>query len=318
MGRAEGILRRRDAALERAGRCRARLFGGGVPRGGDRAPPQGKRPHPGHGRALLPCSSRRGGPLVSGGIERKVPRAPGGPHGRNSDVVQRSVRDASHLLSRGEGSLLLRSRGQGDPCGASGAPESGPSGIGRVRGLRLRLRQPLALPGRLRAPGRRGVDLPRWLGRTEEGILSAPSVGGTGSPGAGTILPRGSRHFLAEPPSVFRGAGAYRHVLDRRTGHTHDDGLAEGSPGISSVLHLRGNVPRLSGRPRRTTSGPRVRAVSRGDRGGRGLPCPFSLLRRAHGVPHGRMRRGEPCSGPLPERDGPNDRPHQDNGELWG
>ena len=38
--------------------------------------------------------------LLPGGLERKVPRTPGGSHARHGDAVQRPVRDAPGLLPR--------------------------------------------------------------------------------------------------------------------------------------------------------------------------------------------------------------------------
>src|SRR5713101_2935789 len=45
-----------------------------------------------------------------------------GPRSRNSDPLQRPVRDAPDLLSRVEGEFLFRCRGQGDPRGSSRTP----------------------------------------------------------------------------------------------------------------------------------------------------------------------------------------------------
>src|SRR2546427_1727857 len=108
------------------------------------------------------------------------------------------------------------------------------------------------------------MGLSERLRRAERNVLRASGMGGPGSPGAGTILPGDPGDLFAEPPSVFRSAGADRDVPDRGPGHQDDHGLAEVSSWIPSVLHLRGHVPRLSGRPRGAASGPRVRTVPRG------------------------------------------------------
>src|SRR2546428_8173582 len=142
-------------------------------------------------------------------------------------------------------------------------------------------------------------------------------MGGPSPPGAGTILPANPGGFHAEPPSVFRSAGAYRDVPDRGTGHSDDHGMAEVPPQIPSLLHLRRDVSRPSGRPRGAASGPHVRTAPRGDPSGRGIPLALSPLCRAYGVPHGRMRRRGPLRRPLYQREGPRDRPREDDGKLW-
>src|SRR5256712_5576903 len=93
--------------------------------------------------------------------------------------------------------------------------------------------------------------------------------------------------------------------------------MAEVQPRISSLLHLRGEVSRPSGRPRGAAGGPHVRTAPRGDPSGRGIPLALSPLRRAYGVPHGRMRRRGPFPRPLYQREGPRDRPREDDGKLW-
>src|SRR3989442_10281812 len=93
--------------------------------------------------------------------------------------------------------------------------------------------------------------------------------------------------------------------------------MAEVQPRISSLLHLRGEVSRPSGRPRGAAGGPHVRTAPRGDPSGRGIPLALSPLRRAYGVPHGRMRRRGPLRRPLYQREGPRDRPREDDGKLW-
>src|SRR2546426_9529155 len=89
--REEGFLLGRNAALERTGGGRSRLFRGGVPRAGDGPPPQGAGAWARRGGALLSRPPLRGRPLFSGGIERKVPRTPDGPDPPNYDAVQRPV-----------------------------------------------------------------------------------------------------------------------------------------------------------------------------------------------------------------------------------
>ena len=59
---------------------------------------------------------------------------------------------------------------------------------------------------------------------------------------------------------------------------------------ITSLLHLRGNASRLSGRRRGTPGGRVCWAAPPGDPGGRGISLAISPLRRARGVPHRRMR----------------------------
>src|SRR5438309_5869629 len=279
MGCAEGFVLRRNAAAERTGGRRSRLLRGGIPRAGNGSPPQRARTRARRAGILLPSPSLRGGPIVSGGIERKVPWTPDGPEPGNRDAVQRPIRDAPNLLSRVEGGLLFRRGSQGDPGCASRAQEVGSPGVGGVRRLRVRAGEPDVLRGRPRAAVRRGLGLSERLHRAERNVLPAARVVGPGSPGARTILPRDPRGFFAEPSPVLPGSGANRDVLDRGTGHPDDHGLAQASSWIPPLLHLRRDVPRLSGRGCSAASGPFVRTVPRGDPGRSGVPLALSRLR---------------------------------------
>src|SRR5262249_60766565 len=114
---------------------------------------------------------------------------------------------------------------------------------------------PIVLPIPPRPLRRCSLGLPQGLPPAAANILRASRVGGASSPGARTFLPGDPGRLFAEPPPVFRSAGPDRDVPDRRSGHTNDHGVAEAGPGIPSVLHLRRDVPRLSGRPRGATCG---------------------------------------------------------------
>ena len=92
--------------------------------------------------------------------------------------------------------------------------------------------------------------------------------------------------------------------------------LRPGRP-VPALLHLRRDVPRLSGRPRGPRSGQRVWPAPPGHPRRRGVPGTFSELCGADRVPDRRMRGGEPLPGPLRQRVGPSDRPRTDDGELW-
>src|SRR6266511_949225 len=190
-------------------------------------------------------------------------RAPGGPGPPTPGAGSTFL---SARRSRSERPTPRRRVVRGRPGRAIGLLERSrrrrtPPTPGGVRRLRLRSRRPIALPGRPRTTRRRGVGLSERLRRAERNVLPAPGVGGPGPPGARAILPGDPADLFAEPPSVFRSAGADRDVPDRGTRHPDDHGLAEVSPGISSLLHLRGDVPRQSGCPRGAASGPRVRTV---------------------------------------------------------
>src|SRR5437867_3317516 len=161
------------------------------------------------------------------------------------------------------------------------------------------------------------MGLPERLSRTEEHVLPAPRVGGPGASTAGTLLPGDPGGLLAESPSILWRPSTHRNVPDRGTGHPNDHGLAQASPRVASLLHLRRNVPRLSGRTYSAESGPRVRTVPRGDPSGQGVSLELSPLRRAYGVSHGWMRRRESFARSLPSREGPRDRPRENDGKLW-
>src|SRR5207249_884767 len=116
-------------------------------------------------------------------------------------------------------------------------------------------------------------------------------MGRTNRPEAGVLLQRTAGRVLKEPSTVLRWPGADRNVSHRGTRQPHDHGVAEVLPWIASLLYLRRwwwNPP-VSRCRRGNASGARLRAASPSDPRGGGIPVTVSPLRRAFGVPHGRL-----------------------------
>src|SRR5207244_11471628 len=123
-------------------------------------------------------------------------------------------------------------------------------------------------------------------------------MGEPGTSRARILLSGTAACFLAEPPTVFQWSSADRDVSHRGIGHSHDHGVAEALPRVSSLLFLWGHVPRVSRCYGGSASGARMRAEPSSDPSRGGVPCDLSTLRRAYRVPHRWLCRRKPfrCS----------------------
>ena len=100
--------------------------------------------------------------------------------------------------------------------------------------------------------------------------------------------------FSRNLPRYFEGREQIGIVAHRRSGYADDHGAAAPGRPVPALLHLRRDVPRLSGRPRGPRSGQRVWPAPPGHPRRRGVPGTFSALCGADRVPDRRMRGGEP------------------------
>ena len=217
----------------------------------------------------------------------------------------------------GERRLLFRRRSQGHPCRASEMPAGGSP----RRWASSSRAAPSSRTGRCSRTSTCCRLVPRWV--FSDGVLE-----------------RKGRYFhpreweeqeVLEPEAYERELRTvFSQNLPRyfearqRVGMSLTGGLDtrmimawhKARPGIAALLHVRRHVPRLPGRGRGPPGRRRLRAAARSHRRRRRLSSPLPGLRRAHGVPHGRMRGRDARARPLRQREGARDRPGQDDGEL--
>ncbi len=169
-------------------------------------------------------------------------------------------------------------------------------------------------------PAGSALGIPRRASSSEKGAYFQPArVGGAGSPGAGRYY---AASFGTSSRKTCRGISKRgQHVgmsLTGGTGHPDDHGLAQGR------RRDRCRATRSAGMfrdcqdvvvARQVAQGLRAAARSRSRVGDEFLRR-FSRIRRADGVPYGRMRRREPRARPLRQREGARDRPGQDDRKL--
>ena len=103
-------------------------------------------------------------------------------------------------------------------------------------------------------------------------LFPSTRVGRSRNTRPGILLSGTPAGFHAKSSALFQRPGADRHVVDGWIGHPNDYGLAEVPAGIASLLHLRRNVPRLSGRHLEPAGSQRVRADSPGNHRWEGIP----------------------------------------------
>ncbi len=182
---------------------------------------------------------------------------------RHGDALQRPVRHPPRLLPPRQRRLLLRRRSQSHPCRAAGdagartsagwvsSSRAAPSSR-TGRSSRTFTCCPAAPPGcsATASSSERAATSTRGSGRSRRSSNRKPTRA------------RLRTVFSRNLPRYFEARAARRHVAHRRHGHPDDHGLAQGPSGIAALLHVRGHVPRLSGR-RRGAPGRRAPAGSR-------------------------------------------------------
>src|SRR5580658_8104095 len=108
--------------------------------------------------------------------------------------------------------------------------------------------------------------------------------------GFGILLPRIARGLLAQSSSLFQWPRTDRDVADGRLGHANDYGLAKFAAWFFSLLYVRRNVSRVSGRQLEPSGSDGVRTVSSGNHCGARITLALCALRRARSVSHRRLR----------------------------
>src|ERR1700679_4215098 len=112
--------------------------------------------------------------------------------------------------------------------------------------------------------------------------------------GFGILLPRIARSLLAQSSPLFQWPRTNRDVADGRLGHANDYGLAKFAAWFFSLLYVRRNVSRVSGRQLEPSGSGGVRPVSSGNHRGAGVPLALFALRRELSVSHRRLCGREP------------------------
>src|SRR6202041_3624235 len=107
--------------------------------------------------------------------------------------------------------------------------------------------------------------------------------------GFGILLPRIARSLLAQSAPLLHWRRTDRDVVNRRLGHANDYGLAKIAARFFSLLYVRRNVSRVSGRHLEPSGSHGVRTVSSGNHRGAGIPLALFALRRARSVSHRRL-----------------------------
>src|SRR6202167_3431039 len=101
--------------------------------------------------------------------------------------------------------------------------------------------------------------------------------------GFGILLPQIARSLLAQSSPLLHWRRTDRDVVNRRLGHANDYGLARIAARFFSLLYVRRNVSRVSGRNFESSRRHGLRTVAPGDHRGAGIPLALSALRRARG-----------------------------------
>ena len=213
------------------------------------------------GRAFLSCSPLRRGSVISGGIERPVPRASCGPEPRNCDAFQRPLRDASRsTIHESKDAFYFAAEAKAILAVRPELRRLDPRGVGRVRCLRRGPGEPDAFRGHSVLPPGSAWIFRNGSLESKRQLFPSTRMGRPRDAGPGILLSGAPRGLHAKPSAVFQRPGADRHVADGWVGHPDDYGLAEVPTGIPSLLYLRRHVPRMPGRPLEPAGGRRCAA----------------------------------------------------------